>query len=95
MVAQLYEDVKEALTCVKVEGIGSKRNLKKSGSKISINSEMVVYDCCVQGNDGETYIGVEKLNGRQVKVLQDTGCTGIIVDRALVPDVMVIPGSSG
>ena len=30
-----------------------------------------------------------------VKVLRDTGCTGMIVDRALVPDVMVIPGSSG
>ena len=25
----------------------------------------------------------------------NTGCTGMIVDRALVPDVMVIPGSSG
>ena len=25
----------------------------------------------------------------------DTGCTGMIVDRALIPDSMVIPGSSG
>ena len=30
-----------------------------------------------------------------MKVLQDTGCTGMIVDRALIPDSMVIPGSSG
>ena len=30
-----------------------------------------------------------------MKVLRDTGCTGMIVDRALVPEVMVIPGSSG
>ena len=29
-----------------------------------------------------------------MKVLRDTDCTGMIVDRALVPDVMVIPGSS-
>ena len=39
-------------------------------------------------------IGVGKLNGRQVKVLRDTGCTEMIVDRAFVPGVMVIPGSS-
>ena len=30
-----------------------------------------------------------------MKVLWNTGCTGMIVDRALVPDVMVIPGSTG
>ena len=30
-----------------------------------------------------------------MKVLQDTGCTGIIVDRALIPDSMLIPGTSG
>ena len=29
------------------------------------------------------------------KVLQNTGCTGMIVDRALIPNSMVIPGSSG
>ena len=44
--------------------------------------------CYTQSNDGYTYIGVGKL-------LRDTGCTGMIVDSALVPDVMVIPGSSG
>ena len=30
-----------------------------------------------------------------MKVLRDTGCTGMLVDRALIPDSMVIPGSSG
>ena len=38
---------------------------------------------------------VGKLNGRPLKVLQDTGCTGMSVDRALIPNSMVIPGSSG
>ena len=46
-------------------------------------------------NDGQIYIEVGKLNGWPVKVLRDTGCTGMIVDRALIPDSMVIPGSSG
>ena len=30
-----------------------------------------------------------------LKVLRDTGCTGMIVDRALLPNEMVIPGCSG
>ena len=30
-----------------------------------------------------------------MKVLRDTSCTGMIVDRAIVPEVKVIPGSSG
>ena len=30
-----------------------------------------------------------------MKVLRDTGCTGMIVDGTLVPDMIVIPGSSG
>ena len=30
-----------------------------------------------------------------MKLLRDTGYTGITVDRALIPDVMVTPGSSG
>ena len=51
--------------------------------------------CRAQSNDGQIYVGVGKLNGRPVKILRDTGCTGMIVDRALVPDVMVIPDSSG
>ena len=51
--------------------------------------------CCAPSNDGHTDIGVGKLNGRQVKVLRDTGSTGMIVDRALIPDSMVMPGSPG
>ena len=97
MVAQLDEDGEKAFTCVEVEGTRSRRNLKKSGTEGSTNSDRAVYSavCRAQSNDGQTYVGVAKLNGRPVKVLRDTGCTGMIVDRALVPEVMVIPGSSG
>ena len=97
MVAQLNEDGEKAFTCVEVEGTRSKRNLKKSGTEGSTNSDRAVYSavCRAQSNDGQTYVGVGKLNGRPVKVLRDTGCTGMIVDRALVPEVLVIPGSSG
>ena len=97
MVAQLDEDGEKAFTCVEVEGTRSRRNSKKSGTEGSTNSDRAVYSavCRAQSNDGQTYVGVGKLNGRPVKVLRDTGCTGMIVDRALVPEVMVIPGSSG
>ena len=97
MVPQLDEDGKKAFTCVEVEETRSKRNLKKSGTEGSTNSDMAVYSavCRAQSNDGQNYVGVGKLNGRPVKVLRDTGCTGVIVDRALVPEVMVKPGSSG
>ena len=97
MVAQLDEDGKKAFTCVEVEGTRSRSNSKKSGTEGSTNSDRAVYSavCRAQSNDGQTYVGVGKLNGRPVKVLRDTGCTGMIVDRALVPEVMVIPGSSG
>ena len=97
MVAQLDEGGEKALTCVEVKGTGSRRNSKKSGTEGSTNSDRAVYSavCHAQSNDGQTYVGVGKLNGRPVKVLRDTGCTGMIVDRALVPDVLVIPGSSG
>ena len=97
MVAQLDEDGEKAFTCVEVEGTKSRRNSKKSGTEGSTNSDRAVYSavCRAQSNDGQTYVGVGKLNGRPVKVLRDTGCTGMIVDRALVPEVMVIPGSSG
>ena len=96
MVAQLDEDGEKAFTCVGVEGTRSRRNSKKSGTKGSTNSDRAVYSavCRAQSNNGQTYVGVGKLNGRLVKVLLDTGCTGMIVDRALVPEVMVIPGSS-
>ena len=95
VVAQLDEDGEKAFTCVEVEGTRSKRNLKKSGTEGSTNSDRAVYSAVCRAHDGQTYVGVGKLNGRPVKVLRDTGCTGMIVDRALVPDVMVIPGSSG
>ena len=97
MVAQSYEDGEEALTCVKVEGTRSKRSLKKSGTERSTNCDRAVYSaaCHAQSNGGQTYVSVGRLNGRPVKVLRDTSCTGMIADRALVPDVMVIPGSSG
>ena len=97
MVAQIDEDGEKAFTCVEVEGTRSRSNSKKSGTEGSTNSDRAVYSavCRAQSNDGQTYVGVGKLNGRPVKVLRDTHCTGMIVDRALVPDVMVIPGSSG
>ena len=92
MVARLDEDGEKAFTCVEVKGTRS-----KSGTEGSTNSDRVVYSavCHAQSNDGQTYVGVRKLNGRRVKVLRDTGYTGTIVDIALVPDVMVIPGSTG
>ena len=97
MVVQLDEDGEKAFTCVEVEGTRSRSISKKSGTEGLTNSDRAVYSavCRAQSNDGQTYVGVGKLNGRPVKVLRDTGCTGMIVDRALVPDVMVIPGSSG
>ena len=97
MVAQLDEDGEKAFTCVEVEGNRSRSNSKKGGTEGSTNSDRAVYSavCRAQSNDGQTYVDVGKLNGRPVKVLRDTGCTGMIVDRALVPEVMVIPGSSG
>ena len=71
MLAQLDEDGEKAFTCVEVEETGSKRNLKKSGNKGSTNSDRAVYSavCHTQSNDGQTYVGVGKLNGRPVKVL--------------------------
>ena len=97
MVAQLDQDGEKAFTCVEVEGTRSRSNSKKCGTEGSTNSDRAVYSavCREQSNNGQTYVGVGKLNGRPVKVLHDTGCTRMIVDRALVPDLMVIPGSSG
>ena len=97
MVAQLDKDGEKAFTCVEVEGTRSRRNSKKSGTEGWTNSDRAVYSavCRAQSYDGQTYVGVGKLNGRPVKVLQDTVCTGMIVNRALVSKVMVIPGSSG
>ena len=92
MVAQLCEDGEEALTCVKVEGTKFIGKLKKSGTDGLASNDRGIYSavCCAQSNDGQAYIGVGKLNGRPVKALRDMDCTGMIVDRALVPDMMVI-----
>ena len=65
-------------------------------NRLTCNDEAIYSAAChAQSNDGQIYIGVGKLYGRPVKVLRDTGCTGMIVYRALIPDSMVIPGSSG
>ena len=92
MVAQLDEDVEKAFTCVEVEGTRSRKNSKKSGTEGSTSSDRAVYSavCHAQSNDGQSYVGVGKLNGGPVKVLRDTGCTGMIVDRAIVVDHMLI-----
>ena len=97
MVARSNEDGEEAFTCVNVEKLGSSGNSKKSNSNRSTREDDPVYSaaCCAQSNDGQIYTEVGKLNGRLVKVQRDTGCTGMIVDRALIPDSMVIRGSSG
>ena len=94
MVTRSHED---AFTCVNVERPGSSENSKKRNlNRLTGNHEAIYSAACrVQSNDGQIYIGVGKLNGRPVKVLRYTGCIGMIVDRALLPDSMVIPGSSG
>ena len=71
ILAQLDEDGKKAFTCVEVEGTRSRSILKKSGTEGSTNSDRAVYNavCRAQSNDGQTYVGVGKLNGWPVKVL--------------------------
>ena len=83
--------------CKNVEKPRSSGNSKKSNSNQSTSEDEAIYSaaCCAQSNDGQIYIEVGKLNGRPVKVLRDTGCTGVIVNRALISDSMVIPGSLG
>ena len=68
----------------------TKWKLKIWGTKGAISNDGAIYSatCPAQSNDGHTYIGVGKLNGWPVKVLRDTGCTGMIVNMALVPHVM-------
>ena len=97
MVARSKEDGKEAFTCMNVERPRSSGNSKKSNSNRLTSDDEAIYSaaCRAQSNDGQIYIEVCKSNGRPVKVLRDTGCTGMIVDRALIPNSMVIPGSSG
>ena len=95
VVAKSHEGGEEAFTCVNVERPRSSGNSKKSSSDRITSNDEVIYSavCHAQSNDGQIYIGVGRLNGWPVKVLQDTGCTGMVVDRALIPDAMVIPGS--
>ena len=93
MVAKSHEDGEEAFTCVNVESSRSSGNFKKS----SLSNDEAIYRaaCHAQSNESQAYIEIGKLNGRPVKVLRDTGCTGMTVDRAFIADSMVIPGSSG
>ena len=96
MVAKSKEVGEEAFSCVKLERPRSSGNSKKSSSDGQTSNDDVVYRaaCHAQSNDCQIYIGVGKLNGQPVKVLRDTGRTGMIVGRALIPVSIVIPGSS-
>ena len=95
--ARSHKDGEEAFMCVNVERPRSSGNSKKSSLNRITGNDKAIYSaaCCAQRYNGQIYNGVGRLKGRPVKVLQDTGCTGMIVDRALIPDSMVILGSSG
>ena len=97
MVARSNEDGEEAFMCMNVERPRSSGNSKKSNSnRLTSDDEAICSATCrAQSNDGQNYIEAGKLNGWPVKVLRDTECTGMTVDRALISDSMVIPGSSG
>ena len=97
MMTTSSKDGKEAYPCVKVERPRSSGNPEKNSTEGSTSSDRVVYSaaCCTQSKDVQTYIGVGKLNGLSMKVIQDTGCTGLIMNNLLVPNMTVIPGSSG
>ena len=84
MVARSNEDGEEACMCVNVEKLRSSGNSKKINSNRSTSDDEAIYSaaCHAQHNDGQIYIKVGKLNGRPVKVLRDTRCTGMVVDRA-------------
>ena len=93
MMARSNADGVESFTCVNVEKPRSSGNSKKSNLNISIWNDEAIYSaaCRAQSNGSQIYIVIGKLNGRPVKVLRDTGCTVMIVDRALFSDSMVIP----
>ena len=95
--AKSHEYAEEVFMCMNMESSRSSGNSKKSSlDGLTSNDEAIYSDaCCAQSNNGHIYIEVGRLKGRPVKVLRDTGCTGMIVDRALIPDSMLIPGSSG
>ena len=88
MVARFIEDGEEAFRCVNVERPRSSGNSKKSNSNGSTSDDEAIYSaaCRAQNDGGHIYIEVGKLNARPVKALRDTGCTGMTVDRALIPD---------
>ena len=65
-------------------------NSKRSNSNRLPSDDEAIYcaACGAQSKAGQIYIKVDKLNGWPEKVLLDTGCTGMIVDRALILDSM-------
>ena len=98
MVARSNEDGSKTFSYVCERGETQiKWELQKSNLNRSTGDNEAIYSasCHAQSNDGHIYIEVGKFNGWPVKVLQDTGCTRMIVDTALIPYSMVIPGSSG
>ena len=76
LVTRSNEDGEEVCMCVNVKKTQIKWKLQKSNSNGSTTDEETIYSaaCHAQSNDGQIYIEVGKLNGRPVKVLQDTGC---------------------
>ena len=97
MVARSHEDGEEVFMCENMERPRSSGNSKKRNlNRLTSDDDDVIYSaaCHAQSIDSQIYIEIGKLNGRPVKVLRDTGCTGMIVNKALIPDLMVIPGSS-
>ena len=68
----------------------SSGNSKKSNSNRLTSEDKAIHvysaACRAQSNDGWIYMEAGKLIGWVVKVLRDTGCTGMIVDRTLIPE---------
>ena len=95
MVAKSHQEGEETLcVCECLERPRLSGNSKSSLNGLARNNEATYSAACrAQSNDGKIYIEVDKLNGWPVKVLRDTGCTQMNVDRALIPNSMVIPGS--
>ena len=61
----------EACMRVKLERPRPSENLKKCSTKGSTSNDVVIQSaaCRVQSNNGQTYIGVGKLNGQPLYVL--------------------------
>ena len=91
--AQLYLTAhKQQLGSKNMERPRSSGNSKKKSLNGLASNDEAVYRAagCANSNVGQIFIRVGKLNGRPVKVLRDTGCTGMIVDRALISKPVVI-----